>query len=117
MIDVVFLLLIFFMVATNFSQPKQEIGVKLSGGAGLQAMLPAPDKLEVSVARDGNLLLDNKPITLMELTSTIRAKHAQFPGLVVGVSAARDASCDALHSTMATVRSAANVEVRFSLMR
>jgi biopolymer transport protein ExbD len=36
MIDVVFLLLIFFMVATKFSETQQQIGIKLPGGAGLR---------------------------------------------------------------------------------
>jgi biopolymer transport protein ExbD len=117
MIDVVFLLLIFFMVATNFSQSQQQIGVKLTGGAGAQSMLPTPDKLDVTVARDGTLTFDNKPISITELTNAIRAKHAKFPGLVVGVNGARDASCEALYTTMAAVRSAANVEVRMGLVR
>lgn len=117
MIDVVFLLLIFFMVATNFSQSQQQIGVKLTGSAGAQSMLPTPDKLDVSVARDGSLMLDGKMISLAELTNVIRTKHARFPGLVVGVNGARDASCEALYTTMAAVRTAANVEVRMGLVR
>ncbi len=117
MIDVVFLLLIFFMVATNFSQSQQQIGVKLTGGASAQSMLPTPDKLDVSVARDGSLALDGKAISMPDLINVIRAKHARFPGLVVGVNGARDASCEALHTTMAAVRTAANVEIRMGLIR
>lgn len=117
MIDVVFLLLIFFMVATTFSQSQQQIGVKLTGNAAAQSMLPTPDKLDVTVARDGSLSLDGKPISVPELTNVIRAKHARFPGLIVGVNGARDASCEALYTTMAAVRSAANVEVRMGLVR
>ncbi len=117
MIDVVFLLLIFFMVATNFSQSQQQIGVKLAGNAGAQSLLPTPDKLDVSVSRDGSLSLDGKPISQNELINVIRNKHARFPALVVGVNGARDASCEALYTTMAAVRSAANVEVRMGLVR
>lgn len=117
MIDVVFLLLIFFMVATNFSQSQQQIGVKLAGNAGAQSMLPTPDKLEVSVMRDGSLTLEGKPISLTELTNVIRAKHARFPALVVGVNGARDASCESIFTTMAAVNTAAKVEVRMGLVR
>ncbi len=80
-------------------------------------MLPTPDKLDVSVARDGSLTLDGKMISMAELTNVIRAKHARFPGLVVGVNGARDASCESLYTTMAAVRTAANVEVRLGLVR
>ncbi len=116
MIDVVFLLLIFFMVATNFSQSQQQIGVKLSGGAGAQSMLPTPDKMDVNVARDGSLMIDGKPISMPEFSNLIRAKHAQFPGLVVGVNGARDANWETVLNAAAVVR-AANVELRMGLTR
>lgn len=112
MIDVVFLLLIFFMVATKFSESQQQVGVKLSGSAGMQSMLPAPDKLEISVARDGSLSIDNRPISMQELPLRIREKHAQYPGLIVGVNGEPDSSTQALVSTMQAVQRAAAVEIR-----
>ena len=117
MIDVVFLLLIFFMVATTFSQSQQQIGVKLTGNAAAQSMLPTPDKLDITVARDGSLSLDGKPISVPELTNVIRAKHARFPGLVVGVNVVRDASNETGYAAMAAVSSAANVQIRYGLVR
>ncbi len=69
MIDVVFLLLIFFMVATNFSQSGQQIGIKLSNSASPQSMLPTPDKLDITVARDGSIVVDNRSLNLQELAT------------------------------------------------
>jgi biopolymer transport protein ExbD len=112
MIDVVFLLLIFFMVATKFSESQQPIGVKLSGGAGLQALVAAPDQRNVNVARDGSLTLDGQPVSLNELTDRVRSMHAQYPGLVVGVNGDPEASHQTVMTAMRAVTNAANVEVR-----
>jgi biopolymer transport protein ExbD len=117
MIDVVFLLLIFFMVATNFSQSGQQIGVKITNNGNPQSMLPTPDKLEVTVTREGGVMVDNRAMSLAELANLVRMKHSQFPGLVVGINSAREAKGEAIFTTMATVKSAATVEVRMGLTR
>lgn len=116
MIDVVFLLLIFFMVATKFSESQQQIGIKLPGGAGLQAMVSAPDQRNVGVGRDGSVTLDGQPVNLTELTNRLRAMHGQYPGLVVAVNGDSDASYQTVMSAMLAVQSA-GVEMRAGVRR
>lgn len=115
MIDVVFLLLIFFMVATKFSEAQQQIDVKLPGSSTLQAMLAAPDQRNVSVDASGNVMLDGKTVNLMELTSRLRDMRAQYPGLVVGVNGHPQASYATVVETMKAV-SVAGAEVRAGLL-
>ncbi len=115
MIDVVFLLLIFFMVATKFSESQQQVGVKLSGSAGMQSMLPAPDKMEVGVARDGSLTLDSKPISQQELVSRIKEKRSHYPALVVGVNGDPDASNLSVVTTIQAVRSVGIADIRIGV--
>ena len=43
MIDVVFLLIIFFMVGTQFTQGEREIALKLPGVDGLKPMVAPPE--------------------------------------------------------------------------
>ena len=116
MIDVVFLLLIFFMVAAKFSETNQQIGIKLPGGAGMQAMVAAPDQRSVNVGRDGSVLLDGQRVNLGELTNRLRSMHAQYPGLVVGVNGDPDASYQTVMSAMVAVQSA-GVEMRAGVKR
>ena len=116
MIDVVFLLLIFFMVATKFSESQQQIGIKLPAGAGLQAMVDAPDQRQVGVSRDGSVTLDGQPVNLPELTNRLRAMHGQYPGLVVAVNGDSDASYQTVMSAMLAVQSA-GVEMRAGVRR
>jgi biopolymer transport protein ExbD len=116
MIDVVFLLLIFFMVATKFSESNQQVGIKLPGGAALQAMVAAPDQRNVGVARDGSVTLDGQPVNLAELTNRLRTMHGQYPGLVVAVNGDSDASYQTVMSAMLAVQSA-GVEMRAGVRR
>lgn len=116
MIDVVFLLLIFFMVATKFSESQQQVGIKLPGGAGLHALVAAPDQRNVGVARDGSVTLDGQPVNLPELTDRLRAMHVQYPGLVVAVNGDSDASYQTVMSAMVAVQSA-GVEMRAGVRR
>lgn len=116
MIDVVFLLLIFFMVAAKFSETHGQIGIKLPGAAGMQAMVSAPDQRNVNVGRDGQVHLDGQAINLPELTNRLRSMHAQYPGLVVGVNGDPDASYQTVMSAMVAVQSA-GVEMRAGVKR
>jgi biopolymer transport protein ExbD len=111
MIDVVFLLLIFFMVATKFSESQQQIDIKMSSGTGLQAMVAAPDQRNVSVAADGSITLDGQPVSLNELTNRLLAMRAQYPGLVVGVKGDPKANYETVFEAQRAVR-VAGAEVR-----
>ena len=116
MIDVVFLLLIFFMVAAKFSESHQQLGVRLQGGSATQSLVAAPDQRNVSVGRDGSIQLDGQPVNLGELTTRLRSMHTQYPGLVVGVNADPETSSLTWHNAMAAVQSA-GVEMRASVRR
>lgn len=71
MIDVVFLLVIFFMVATRFTELERNIELELPqvAAAGAAATPPAPRV--VAVTADGTVLLDEAPVTLAELTTQL----------------------------------------------
>ena len=115
MIDVVFLLLIFFMVATKFSEAQQQIDVKLPSSTSLQAMVAAPDQRNVSVDPNGNITLDGQAVSATELTSRLRAMRAQYPGLVVGVNGHPQAPYATVHEVWRAVRSA-GAEVRAGVL-
>jgi len=67
MIDVIFQLLIFFMVATTFQDPEREIDVELpeaSTGEPLEAEL---DEIVINIKRDGSLVLSGESVSRDEL--------------------------------------------------
>jgi|MDTC01.2.fsa_nt_gb biopolymer transport protein ExbD len=66
LIDVVFQLLIFLMVSSQFTKP--EAVVELPQAPGKAAIVdPARDKISLAIQADGKILLDNKPIPLEAL--------------------------------------------------
>lgn len=62
MIDVVFLLLIFFMVATTYATIEEQIDLDLPVAESGAAPTEVPDELVVDVDREGNLFLAGAPI-------------------------------------------------------
>ena len=90
MIDVIFQLIIFFMVGTSFTQAEHRIDLKIPAisDAARPATAP-PDKKVVSVYQDGKVYLDDRAVTLEQLTSTLAAARSQYKS--VGVTLRGDA--------------------------
>lgn len=83
MIDIVFLLIIFFMVGTQFAEPEEQFQVELPTAASVQPLTEGPDALIVSVSRDGRVMLRNQELTLLELESRLIAARENYPGQAV----------------------------------
>jgi biopolymer transport protein ExbD len=83
MIDVVFLLIIFFMVGTKFSELERKIGLRVPEVSDRGALTAAPEKKVVNVYQDGGITLDRLPVTLQELTEQLAAARSQYPDLGV----------------------------------
>ena len=83
MIDVVFLLIIFFMVGTKFAELERKIGLSVPEVSNAGALTAAPEKKVVNVYSDGKVTLDRKPVTLEELTVNLNAARNQYEDLGV----------------------------------
>jgi biopolymer transport protein ExbD len=83
MIDIVFLLIIFFMVGTKFTELERKIGLQVPEVAELGALTPAPEKRVVNVYQDGQISLDQEPVTLNELTNRLANTRSQYKDLSV----------------------------------
>ena len=75
MIDIVFLLIIFFMVGTKFSELERKIGLRVPEVSNVEALTPAPEPRVVNVYADGQIMLDRTPVAnLNELTQQLVAR-------------------------------------------
>jgi biopolymer transport protein ExbD len=99
LIDVVFFLNIFLLLATTFPRPEQDLEVELPQVVGAEALTEAPSQRVVNVRRDGRVTLDQQEVSLDELTSRLSSASRQYQGL--GVQVRGDAS--ALHQRVAEV--------------
>lgn len=79
MIDVVFLLIIFFLVSSHLA--RQEVQLKLplpEAASGEQETDPNAPKLTINVLEDGTLLLAGRPISPTELQARLRERLAEL---------------------------------------
>lgn len=85
MIDTVFFLLVFFMMASLSMAVYRGLPVNLPSGATGQ---PAPaEHVAVTVERDGRTYLDREPVAPGALEARLRERAARSPGLQVVISA------------------------------
>lgn len=85
MIDVVFLLIIFFMVGTQFSNRERKYDIDLPTVAEAAALTELPDDLIINVYSDGRVLLGDKPVSLTELQQDLTKARENYAdqGVVV----------------------------------
>ncbi len=106
MIDVVFLLIIFFMVGTQFTQSEQEIALKLPGVGSLKTMVAAPDRREVLVGVDGSIFFDGEALSVEQLVQKLKLMRVRYPDLRVSVRADGDTKLQHMATVMAAVNHA-----------
>ena len=83
MIDIVFLLIIFFMVGTKFSEIERKIGLELPSVTDPGTLSAAPEKKLVNVYQDGRIELDRSPVNLEQLTQRLAGARREYPKLGV----------------------------------
>lgn len=106
MIDVVFLLVIFFMVGSKFDNGENRVQVNVPGVGDMRSMARLPDERIVEVAADGSISLDGNVVTPGQLTATLRSQHAAYPALKVAVRGDASSSFERVADVLQMVRSA-----------
>lgn len=77
MIDIVFLLIIFFMVGTQFTEIERQFDVQLPQVADAAPLTTRPDELVVNVQADGSVMMDAKKVSMSDLLEKLKeAKQA-----------------------------------------
>ncbi|MBX3423705.1 MAG: biopolymer transporter ExbD [Pirellulaceae bacterium] len=79
MIDVVFLLLIFFLVASRLSQEARQLDIALPSAANAMPMTAEPQELVVNVDQVGKLYLESRELALDQFESFLRQQVADNP--------------------------------------
>jgi biopolymer transport protein ExbD len=80
MLDVVMLLIIFFMLATQFREEERQYDVKLPTVADATALTGQPDEIVVNVDADGTITVRQEPVDLTDLEAIMRLAHDKFAG-------------------------------------
>jgi biopolymer transport protein ExbD len=80
MIDIVFLLIIFFMVGTQFTEMERQYDIKLPTVTDAKPLTNLPDDIIVNVQQDGEISVNGEKKSLPELEKTLEVARQNFPG-------------------------------------
>lgn len=89
MIDMVFLLLVFFMCVSSLAQADKKLKLDLAESAESKVPEDLTDRGVVSVDAEGRVYLGATPVELGRLTDAVRVEISRRPGLRVLVRAER----------------------------
>ena len=90
LIDVVFLLLIFFMVATTFADPEEQIDLELPVAESGESPIATPDELVIDVTEDGRTFVAGAELAAGELDELLERTARAEPDTPVTVRGDRN---------------------------
>jgi biopolymer transport protein ExbD len=83
MVDIVFLLLIFFLVTWNFARYETELDVKVPTAKEGKESRRAPGEVIINVKSDGTIIMNRRPLSAEELGQTLRKISELYPDQAV----------------------------------
>ena len=90
LIDMVFLLLIFFLVATTFAQEERERGLQLPGSDSPQPLSAPPKYLIINITNEGILKVGGRAYSYREIAQTLTDVAKNQPDRDVLIRADKD---------------------------
>lgn len=90
MIDIVLLLVIFFMVGTQFTEAERQYDISLPTVTEARPLTSAPDELVVNVSSSGDVFLGEAKLTLEVLQAQLEAARKRYAGQAVVIRGDRE---------------------------
>ena len=106
MLDVIFLLLCFFVTVSVFSQWESEISIKLPTAATGEQPERLPGEIIVNLSKDGTVRVNGTTLTLDDLQSRLAKISKFYPGQPVIIRADRDTKYESLVAVIDSCRAA-----------
>jgi biopolymer transport protein ExbD len=79
LIDVVFLLLIFFLVTSEFENEEKRLDIVLPSATTAVPMISKPREIVIDIDREGTVFLSGQPTSLGELQKLLKVASASNP--------------------------------------
>lgn len=106
LIDVLFLLIIFFMTGAKFTEMERKIRLQLPQVPADGQLPPVSDRIAVNVFRDGSLKLNNEPVTVEQLAERLRSASVRNPAVSVIVRGDAEVPFQSVANVLAACRKA-----------
>ena len=115
MIDIVFLLIIFFMVGTKFTELERNISLKVPQVSEAGPQTAAPQRRVINVYRDGRIALDRRMVDLPQLTTALNNARTEYRDLGVIVRGDADVPFQNVADVLGACREAQIAEMGISV--
>lgn len=109
MADIAFLMIVFFLVTSSFSQDKG-LGLTLPE-YGAQTRIPSKNITKVLVNAAGEIMHDGEIVSLELLRQRVERMTADNPDLIVSITADPEALYEAFVNVIDTVKDAGNEKI------
>lgn len=106
MIDVVFNLLIFFLLSAAYFSQEKSLELAVPKVKGTAAAVAAPSDLVVNVEADGTIFLDANPLPLAELEARLQKARANYPDQGVAIRGDEGARYQSIADVLAACKRA-----------
>jgi len=106
MMDVIFLLLCFFIATSVFSQWEYEIDITLPSAQSGKVPDRLPGEIIINIAKDGRIAINQQDMTLAALKTPLDRLSKYFPGQPVVLRADKETRYDDLIKVIDTCRKA-----------
>ena len=100
MVDVIFILLIFFMVATTFTK----LGISINQPESSQVQAQESNTVNIGIDKDGIIYFEKESLTEKQLTSLVKTKLEQDPKLIFVLMPDKDTKTQFLIKTLDTCK-------------
>ena len=115
MIDILFLLIIFFMVGSKFTEMEKAVDLDVPQVTDMGALTAAPEKKVINIFRDGRVMLGTREVDLGDLQTELAASLAEYQDLGVLVRGDSDVPFQQVATVLTTVRQAGIAEMAISV--
>ena len=104
MLDVIFLLLCFFVTASVFSQWESEISIQLPSAETSDEPDRLPGEIIVNLAKDGAIVVNGQKLELADFGARLKKVAKFYPGQAVIIRADKDLPYERLVKVIDTCR-------------
>jgi biopolymer transport protein ExbD len=114
MIDVVFLLLIFFIVTWQFARFERDMDISVPAAEEAQDTDRQAGEIIVNVREDGSIILNGRTVSEEELLSKLKAISEAYPDQAVILRGSSDANFQAIINVLDQIKKAGIWNVAFA---
>lgn len=114
MVDILLVLLVFFIVTWNFALTENELDVKIPTASAAKEQQPVANQTVLNIRKDGSVVMNRQPLTLDTLREKLTKLSDLYPDYAIILRADKDLSYESLMSVMDICRQANIWNVAFA---